>query len=215
MRFKHWTVWYTLHRQHRQQVVMFCLVHNVLCRAVVSLQSCFQIYMFYWFVTNALCTGFTKIKLRQNREISRYDFFYHFNLLSYYYFVACEASVSVWFRSKERRTRVKDCAKNGARKRAGRGWKWVTVQLYNCFKAERPGARFSKVPLSLQGRVYLKPGVRKKRKTHPTPNDYEVLVIWVRRLSESSFSSVCTSFLTLITKLHSHSAWASVPDSGF
>ena len=26
---------------------------------------------------------------------------------------------------------------------------------------------------------------------------------WVRRLSESSFSSVCTSFLTLITKLQS------------
>ena len=38
---------------------------------------------------------------------------------------------------------------------------------------------------------------------------------WVRRLSESSFSSVCTSFLTLITKLQSHSAWALVPDSGF
>ena len=47
------------------------------------------------------------------------------------------------------------------------------------------------------------------------PNDYEVLVIWVRRLSGSSFSSGCTSFLTLITKLQSHSAWASVPDSGF
>ena len=147
---------------------MFCLVHKVLCRAVVSLQSCFEIYMFYWFVTNALCTGFTKIKLRQNRKISRYAFLYfyfHFNLLYYYYFVACVASVSVWFRNKERGTRVKDSAKNGASKRAGRGWKWVTVQLYNCFKAERPGARFSKVPLSLQGRVYLKPGVRKKKNT--------------------------------------------------
>ena len=32
------------------------------------------------------------------------------------------ASVSVQFRSKERGTRVKDCAKNGASKRAGRGW---------------------------------------------------------------------------------------------
>ena len=196
---------------------MFCLVHKVLCRAVASLQSCFEIYMFYWFVTNALCTRFTKIKLRQNREISRYAFLYfyfHFNLVYYYYFVACVASVSVWFRNKERGTRVKDSAKTGASKRAGRGWKWVTVQLYNCFKAERPGARFSKVPLSLQGRVYLKPGVRKK-KTRRTPNDYEVLVIWVRRLSESSFSPGCTSFLTLITKLQSHSAWASIPDSGF
>ena len=177
--------------------------------------------MFYWFVTNALCTGFTKIKLRQNREISRYAFLYfyfHFNLLYYYYFVACVASVSVWFGNKERGTRVKDSSKNGASKRAGRGWKWITVQLYNCFKAERPGALFSKVPLSLQGRVYLKPGVRKKKKkkkTRRTPNDYEVLVIWVRRLSGSSFSSGCTSFLTLITKLQSHSAWASVPDCGF
>ena len=54
-----------------------------------------------------------------------------------------------------------------------------------------------------------------EKKTRQTPNDYEVLVIWVRRLSGSSFSSGCTSFLTLITKLQSHSAWASVPDSGF
>ena len=36
--------------------------------------------------------------------------------------LACVASVSVRFRSKERGTRVKDRAKNGAMKRAGRGW---------------------------------------------------------------------------------------------
>ena len=36
--------------------------------------------------------------------------------------VACVASVSVRFRSKERETRVKDRAKNGASERAGRGW---------------------------------------------------------------------------------------------
>ena len=35
--------------------------------------------------------------------------------------LACVASVSVRFRSKERGTRVKDRAKNGASKRAGRG----------------------------------------------------------------------------------------------
>ena len=35
--------------------------------------------------------------------------------------LACEASVSVRFRSKERGTRVKDRAKNGVSKRAGRG----------------------------------------------------------------------------------------------
>ena len=36
--------------------------------------------------------------------------------------LACVASVSVRFRSKERGTRVKDRAKNGASKRPGRGW---------------------------------------------------------------------------------------------
>ena len=36
--------------------------------------------------------------------------------------LACVASVSVWFRSKERGARVKDRATNGASKRAGRGW---------------------------------------------------------------------------------------------
>ena len=35
--------------------------------------------------------------------------------------LACEASVSVWFRSKERGTRVKNRAKNGASKRVGEG----------------------------------------------------------------------------------------------
>ena len=48
-----------------------------------------------------------------------------------------------------------------------------------------------------------------EKKPRRTPNDSEVLVIWVRRLNESSFSSVCTSFLTLITKLQNHSAGAS------
>ena len=28
----------TLHRQHTQQTVIICLVHKVICRAVVSLQ---------------------------------------------------------------------------------------------------------------------------------------------------------------------------------
>ena len=45
LRLKHWTVWYTLQRQYTQQAVMFCLVHKVLCRTVVSLQSCFEIYV--------------------------------------------------------------------------------------------------------------------------------------------------------------------------
>ena len=36
--------------------------------------------------------------------------------------LACVASVSVRFRSKERGTRVKDRAKNGASNRTGRGW---------------------------------------------------------------------------------------------
>ena len=54
---------------------------------------------------------------------------------------------------------------------------------------------------------------RMRRNANPTTKQHSV--IRVRRLSESSFSSVCTSFLTLITKLQSPSAWASVPDSGF
>ena len=54
---------------------------------------------------------------------------------------------------------------------------------------------------------------RMRRNANPTTKQHSV--IRDRRLSESSFSSVCTSFLTLITKLQSHSAWASVPDSGF
>ena len=37
------------------------------------------------------------------------------------FLIACVASVSVRFRSKERGTRVKDRAKNGVSKRAGRG----------------------------------------------------------------------------------------------
>ena len=37
------------------------------------------------------------------------------------FMIACVASVSVRFRSKERGTRVKDRAKNGSSKRAGRG----------------------------------------------------------------------------------------------
>ena len=36
--------------------------------------------------------------------------------------LACVASVSVRFRSKQRETRVKDRAKNGVSERAGRGW---------------------------------------------------------------------------------------------
>ena len=36
--------------------------------------------------------------------------------------LACVASVSVRFRSKQRGTRVKDHAKNGVSERAGRGW---------------------------------------------------------------------------------------------
>ena len=43
-------------------------------------------------------------------------------LTNYAMLIACVASVSVRFRSKERGTIVKDCAKNGVSKRAGRGW---------------------------------------------------------------------------------------------
>ena len=36
--------------------------------------------------------------------------------------LACIVSGSVWIRSKEQETRVQDRIKNGASKRAGRGW---------------------------------------------------------------------------------------------
>ena len=42
--------------------------------------------------------------------------------LAYLESLACLASVSVRFRSKERGTRIKGRAKNGVSKRAGRGW---------------------------------------------------------------------------------------------
>ena len=41
--------------------------------------------------------------------------------------LACVASVSVWFRVKERGTRVRDRAKNGASKRAGNGWDFLAL----------------------------------------------------------------------------------------
>ena len=43
-------------------------------------------------------------------------------MMGFTWWVACVASVSVRFRSKERGTGVKDRATNGASKRAGRGW---------------------------------------------------------------------------------------------
>ena len=47
----------------------------------------------------------------------------HGNISHFLVRIACVASVSVRFRSKERGRRVKDCAKNGASKKAGRGWR--------------------------------------------------------------------------------------------
>ena len=87
-----------------------------------------------------------------------------------------------------------------------------TLQLLQSRETWGP---FLESPPKFAGTGLPKTGGPEKKKTRPTPNDYEVLVIWVGRLSGSSFSSGCTSFLTLITKLQSHSAWASVPDSGF
>ena len=49
-------------------------------------------------------------------------FHIYFTSINFHLFLACVESVSVRFRSKERETRVKDRAKNGASKRAGRGW---------------------------------------------------------------------------------------------
>ena len=54
--------------------------------------------------------------------------------------VACVASVSVRFRSKERGTRVKDREKRGESKRAGRGWgrKEGNVSFLSAFPSAFP-----------------------------------------------------------------------------
>ena len=63
LRFKHWTVRYTLHRQHTQQLVIFCLVHKVLCRRwVVSLKSCFEIYVFL------ICDKCPLLRIYENKK---------------------------------------------------------------------------------------------------------------------------------------------------
>ena len=54
------------------------------------------------------------------RKFWRKTFFAVRRTLFSAYYLACVASVSVWYRRKERGTRVKDRAKNGASKRAGR-----------------------------------------------------------------------------------------------
>ena len=51
--------------------------------------------------------------------------------------IACVTSVSVWFRSKERGTRVKDRAKNGESERAARGCRFVS----RATKTEKPVPR--------------------------------------------------------------------------
>ena len=62
-----------------------------------------------------------KIKLTQNTasQLTRHSTYAWLNFTCY---PACVASVSVRFRSKERGMRIKDRAKNGVGKRAGRGW---------------------------------------------------------------------------------------------
>ena len=69
--------------------------------------------------------------------------------------IACVASISVRSRSKEWGTRVKDCAKNGASKRAGRGWRRVVpcplfhfLTLILFFTRPKPKIRFLVVPWS-------------------------------------------------------------------
>ena len=54
--------------------------------------------------------------------------------------LACVASVSVWFQSKQRGTRVKDRAKNGASERAGRGW--LSFHFSRCHIRKCPSSVF-------------------------------------------------------------------------
>ena len=78
-----------------------------------------------------------------------------FGLLPCVSTLACVASVSVRFRSKERGTRTKDRAKNGASKRAGRGGEerfpsfpspsfifWLSFHFSRCQNRESPSLLF-------------------------------------------------------------------------
>ena len=65
--------------------------------------------------------------------------------------LACVASVCVWFRTKQRGTRVKDRAKNGASERAGRG-----VALVSFLALSRTKMPFLGLPLlRSQGKTQL------------------------------------------------------------
>ena len=52
----------TRHIEYTQQVVMFRLVHKVLCMAVVSLQSCFEIYVLL------ICDKCPVLKIYENKN---------------------------------------------------------------------------------------------------------------------------------------------------
>ena len=62
--------------------------------------------------------------------------------------VACVVSVFFRFRSKELGTRVKDRAKNGASKRAGRGWEKRKESLVPFFARPKPKIPFLVFPRS-------------------------------------------------------------------
>ena len=68
--------------------------------------------------------------------------------------VVCVASVSVRFRSKERGTRFKDCAKNGVSTRAGRGW------------GKKEGNACRQTPLSFFGSCFIS---RTAKTENPVP----------------------------------------------
>ena len=69
-----------------------------------------------------------------------YIYIYIYNTLYTIRVIACVASVSVRFRSKERGTRVKDRAKNGVSKRAGRGF-FGSCFISRAAKTENPVPR--------------------------------------------------------------------------
>ena len=73
------------------------------------------------------------------------------------FLITCVASVSVRFRSKERGTRVKDRAKNGASKRAGRGGE------------ERKKTSLPLPPLSFFGSCFISRGAKTE---NPVPRSF-------------------------------------------
>ena len=105
--------------------------------------------------------------------------------------IACVASVSVWFRSKERGTRVKDRAKNGASKRVGRGSFFGSCFISRAAKTENPVPRSFFVPKPNGNACYA--GYNFNTYSFFSGCQFKNAIIAVLFFNETSF--ICHSFI--------------------